>query len=42
VYWAKDLFAAQLDEAGLRTHWEMERIGRNEEAWVYFLALRPQ
>lgn len=42
VLWAKDRFAAALAATGLRTHWEMERIGRNDEAWVYFLALRPQ
>ncbi|RQO47489.1 methyltransferase type 12 [Variovorax sp. KBW07] len=42
VLWAKERFAEALAAAGLRTHWEMERIGRNEEAWVYFLALRPQ
>jgi len=42
VLWAKDQFAAELAAAGLRTHWEMERIGRNDEAWVYFLALRPR
>ena len=41
VLWAKDEFATALVAAGLRIHWEMERVGRNEEAWVYFLARRP-
>ena len=42
VCWEKERFAAALVAAGLHPCWEMERIGRNDEAWVYFLARRPQ
>ncbi|MGN8080615.1 class I SAM-dependent DNA methyltransferase [Variovorax sp. 22077] len=42
VCWEKERFAAALVAAGLHPCWEMERIGRNDEAWVYFLARRLQ
>lgn len=42
VCWEKERFAAALVAAGLHPCWEMERIGRNDEAWVYVLARRPQ
>jgi 2-polyprenyl-3-methyl-5-hydroxy-6-metoxy-1,4-benzoquinol methylase len=42
VCWEKERFAAALVAAGLHPCWEMERIGRNDEAWVYVLARRLQ
>ena len=38
IYWRRDDFAARLTAAGLRVEWDGRNVGREDEAWLTFLA----